>query len=68
MKDWEETMDELTKYKQVRADYIDANKQQVKKIEETDTRVRDLEKQVIEVQARLCTEVDLQNAFKDSYE
>ena len=68
LKDWNETHDELTRHKKVRSDFIDANKQQVKKIEETDTRVHDLEKQVIEVQARLCTEVDLQNAFKDSFE
>ena len=67
-KDWHETHDELMRYKKVRADVIDANKQHERKIEETDTRVRDLEKQVIEVQARLCTEVDLQNAFKNSYE
>ena len=68
LKDWNETQDELSRHKKVQTDYIDANKQQVKKIEETDTRVHDLEKQVIEVQAQLCTEVDLQNAFKDCYE
>ena len=67
-KDWHETHDELMRYKKVRADVIDANKQHERKIEETDTRVRDLEKQVVEVQARLCTEVDMQNAFKDCYE
>ena len=44
LKDWNEQHDELTRHKKVRADFIDANKKQVKKIEETDTRVLDLEK------------------------
>ena len=43
-KDWNETYDELAQYKQIRSDVIDANKQQVKKIEEKDTTVSDLEK------------------------
>ena len=49
-------------------DVIDANKQQVKKIEEKDTTVSDLKKEKVELQAQLCIETNDKNAFKDCYE